>query len=132
MKVKVFYDPDTGQIKGWVNGFVENDKADGYGMTINGKEMSYVLLDQDDSLSSRILNPQDELGMDGLKFDPDKKQVRELDDNEKKAVKAAKDKAKKDAEDWRKANPPRDLLAEIDNLQQQLDQKADKVKPPKS
>lgn len=120
MHLKVFYDPDTGQVVGWVDGYVDNERAEGFVLQRGGRDMDSTLIPKEDSLSEKILAPESPVSGIDVKFDFESKAVRPLDDKELADRKAENEKAKKDAADWRKANPPRDLAAEVDQLKTEL------------
>lgn len=118
----IFYNKATGDVVGSVDGFSTDPTRDNISVEIPGVDVGRIdvgIGHPQEAIARQVEDHFSPLQITHLRVENG--EVRPLTEAEQAEKKAKKDKAKKDNEAWQKANPPRDLLAEIDDLKSKLD-----------
>lgn len=117
--MRIFFNKATGEVVGSIDGFSTDPAIDKMDMTIPGVEVGKINVGighPQEELVRRV--ERGELTVFDLKIEGDG--VREFTPTEYADRQAKRDAQKKANEAWHKANPPRDPLAEIDDLRAQI------------
>lgn len=121
--MRIFYNSETGEIVGSIEGFSTDPRLDKMRPVIDGVDIDVLNITLDHpqaNLAKQMEDPSSGVSMWDHKIDMNNKVVRPLtkeEHNQRESDRAVQAKA---AAEWRKNNPPRDPLAEIDALKAQL------------